>query len=886
MTHGPGANCGTIPEPSDLEWLQNLFGHFDGMLYRCEWRVPWRMQHVAGAVEALTGYPAADFLAGRVNWADFVHPDDLAMVDDVVTQAVAARQAYTVEYRLQLDPRTTRWVAERGRASYAADGQPCWLDGLIVDITAQRKTLAALATSEAHHRAIVECSPDILARFDHEARLLFLSPSAGRYLRLPAERLVGRHLAEVGAPAELVELVQRDVALVYATGRPRESELGLRLADGWHVFDWRAVPEHGPAGDVSAVLAIARDVTTERDLARDYQALFNTMLDGFALHEVICDDHGAVIDYRFLTVNPAFERLTGLTAATVVGRTAREVLPELEPLWLRRYGEVALTGRPARFEQYAASLSKWFEVVAYCPTHRQFACVFQDTTERRSAQLERERIFNLSSELLVTIAPDGRPRQANPAWERLLGWTAAELPEVWTSLIYRDDEHLVTAALRSLGPEREQVNFECRCRDRAGQWHWISWNCTWVAAEGTVIGVGRDITERRQRREEQQRRERETQQAQRLESLGVLAGGIAHDFNNVLAAILGYTELALQRLPAGSEVAADLQQVRQASRRAADLTRQILTFARQADVQTRPLNLSPVVRESLRLLRASLPPSITVLCDIPRDLPAVLADPGQIQQVVMNLATNAAQAMPRGGTLSVTAAAAELAAGQLAPDLGLEPGEYVRLEVSDTGDGIAPDLLPRVFEPFFTTKPLGEGTGLGLSTVHGIVRQHRGAIRLQSVVTVGTLAEVWLPASQAACPPPPAVSDWVQGSGRLLVVDDEPAVARLLERLLTRSGYEVTTVLSAAAALELVLGGQRFDAVVCDFMMPEMDGLELASRLLAAEPGLPLILLTGYAAALSPDEVFATGVHELLAKPIDAAVLSEVVQRAVQHGRG
>jgi len=364
-----------------------------------------------------------------------------------------------------------------------------------------------------------------------------------------------------------------------------------------------------------------------------------------------------------------------------------------------------------------------------------------------------------------------------------------------------------------------------------------------------------------------------------------LSGGIAHDFNNILGAIMGNAALAGMDLPATHPAQAWLEEISKASHRAADLVRQILAFSRQQEQARSPIRLQPISKEALKLLRATIPSTVELRTHIAPESPPVLADPTQIHKILMNLCTNAWHALPdEGGSLEVRLEAFEANAASEREHAELRPGRYARITVRDNGHGMDALTLERIFEPFFTTKPIGQGTGLGLSVVHGIVKSHDGVITVQSRLGHGTMFHVFLPAHDSEIPEAlPPDSSTPRGTGqRILFVDDEEALAQLAARLLDSLGYHVVTATRPEQALNLFkTQPERFDLVITDLSMPGMNGVELARRLLQARPNLPILLATGFSATLTPDGVRRLGIRELLMKPIAVEALGGAIHRAL-----
>lgn len=399
------------------------------------------------------------------------------------------------------------------------------------------------------------------------------------------------------------------------------------------------------------------------------------------------------------------------------------------------------------------------------------------------------------------------------------------------------------------------------------------------------VSFAKDISERKEAERQRLKMEAHMREAQKMESLGTLAGGIAHDFNNILTAILGYAELAQFNCPANSNLENYVSEIHQAGCRAKELVQQILTFSRQGRSEKGPLDIGRVVAEALKLIKASVPADIEIRENISPNLAAVFADEIQIHQIVMNLCTNAHHAMKTtGGTLEVSLTAVSVLEQDAPSHPGMNPGNYIKLSIADTGCGIPPNIINRVFDPYFTTKPTGEGTGLGLSTVHGIVKDHGGSIKVYSEVGGGTIFHVFLPAADAAAQTAGEQAEQLPtGNESILFVDDEKTLIDLGRDLLERLGYRVETLASSIDAVEAFRADpQKYDLIISDMTMPKMTGDEMARQIKAIRPDIPIILCSGFSERLHARTTEALGVSAVLMKPVTYTDLAHTVRRVLE----
>ena len=401
-----------------------------------------------------------------------------------------------------------------------------------------------------------------------------------------------------------------------------------------------------------------------------------------------------------------------------------------------------------------------------------------------------------------------------------------------------------------------------------------------------VLGIARDITKRRQAEKERVKLESQLQQAQKMEAIGTLAGGIAHDFNNLLGVILGFAEMAQDQAPEDSLIHADLDKVLSAGHRAKDLVAQILAFSRQTKSEQIHLHPQPILKEAIKLIRSSIPTTISVEQNIEDGCGAIKADPTQLHQIIMNLCTNSYQAMEEhGGILSITLDRTELTTDDLRDEPSLIPGSYVQLTIADTGPGINPDIQKHIFDPYFTTKEVGKGTGLGLSVVHGIVKNHGGMISADSKVGEGTTFHVFFPELiEMIEENVVAAHSMPTGNERILFVDDERLLADMGKQLLERSGYSVTALTSSREALEMFRAQpDQFDLVITDQTMPGLTGVNLAQAIFAIQQNMPIILCTGYSTTISKKKALAMGIREFVMKPMLKNDIAPLIRKVLDE---
>jgi PAS domain S-box-containing protein len=522
------------------------------------------------------------------------------------------------------------------------------------------------------------------------------------------------------------------------------------------------------------------------------------------------------------------------------------------------------------------------------------------TAERQSLEshAKHRAITNTASDSIIMIDHHGQITFWNPAAEKLFGYNRSEvlgqdLHNLIAPLEFREKAHtgfkdfittgqgpLIGKALEMSGLKKDGTIFPVELSTSA-----VKQGNHWAA-----IAILRDISARKDLEGEKLKIAQQIRQAQKMEAIGTLAGGIAHDFNNILSSILGYAELVKEDMsPTCIESLHDLDQVIIAGKRAKELVKQILTFSRQTEEEAQPIQISLVIKETIKLLQATLPKNIEIQQMISAGSEVVLCDPSQIHQLIMNLCTNSYQAMrDAGGTLEVRLESFSPDDTFVENHPDLPAARYLRLTVSDTGQGIGPAVLPRIFEPYFSTKKKGEGgTGLGLAVAHGIVKRLAGAIEVNSELGVGTIFKVYLPVLNEQISPDKPLPDLpIHGSENILLVDDELSLLELEERTLAPLGYKTVCRTSSIEALELFRNDpDRFDLVVTDHNMPNMTGAQMAEEMVNIRPDIPIILCTGYSELDISAAIMGKCIRKTIMKPVSKKELAHSIREVLGRNR-
>jgi PAS domain S-box-containing protein len=628
-------------------------------------------------------------------------------------------------------------------------------------------------------------------------------------------------------------------------------------------------------------------------------------------------------DHRFALTNPAYQQLIG--HRDVIGLTVREALPEVEQqgfidlldsvfatgkafvgkdveVVLRRSsGSLAETRyvdfvfQPIKDEATVTSI--FVEGIDITDRHRAEEALRASEARLRqlNANLERQVIeraqarsltWKLSPDLLGALNSKGYFETANPAWESVLGWTEAEVVSMSIfDLLHPDDREHTRAGFELTQVGQPALRFENRYRCKDSSYRWISW--IGIPEDGYVYCTGRDVTAERAAEAELAVAQEALRQSQKMEAIGKLTGGIAHDFNNLLTGIIGSLDIIRKRMAAGrtDEIQRFMDVASTSAQRAGALTHRLLAFARRQSLDVRPNNINRLVGNMEELLRRTLGERTEPECSLFAGLWTAFTDANQLESAILNLAINARDAMPDSGRLTIETTNVHLDEAYTSLQEDMVSGDYVVINVSDTGTGMPPDVVAKAIDPFFTTKPLGEGTGLGLSMVYGFAKQTRGHLRIASEVGHGTTIKLYLPrALQDAVVLEKPIGEALRGQGEtILVVEDDATVRLILADILGELGYDILLASDARPAIPILQSNRRIDLLMSDIVLPHINGRKLAEIARASRPDLKVLFVTGYAENAAVRGDFLDAGMDMLTKPFASDALGAKVRAMIER---
>ncbi len=762
-------------------------------------------------------------------WQEKLHPDDRESAMAKIEQSVARATPLENEYRIVLPGGQSRWIHAAGNTSYNDEGQPLRMCGICIDITSRKCSEIALEKTALTTDALLNAADESIWLFGLDGTILSANTTACNRLGVTMDKAVGARWADL-IPEHLVQSRQARIQEVVRTGsavRFEDERAGI-------TFDHSFYPVRDQAGTITAVAAFSRDITKRKEkeqelfkLNRTLRALSN--VDQALIHASDEADYLNAI-CRIIVEDCGYSMVWIGFAEQDKEKSVRPVSHAgFEKGYLETLGITWADSERGRGPTGAAIRTRKPQMCRNMSVDPLFKPWREDALKRGYA-----------SSLVLPLLTDAKALGALTIYSRQIDPFSPDEINLLSELANHVTHGLAAIKLKSYKAKADEAlrkardTLEAHVQERTAE--------LWKAYEEIKAE-----TEIRRTLEDKLR------QSQKMEAIGTLAGGIAHDFNNILAGVIGFTEMAIEDLPPDSATHHRLSLVLKAGKRAKDLVKQILTFSRQTEQEMKEVAVRDIIHEALGLLRPALPSTIEIRTNITAARDTVLADPVQLHQVIMNLCTNAAHAMKnKRGYLEIALTNTDIPEQH---PLEMAPGPYVRISVSDTGCGMTKDMMERIFDPFFTTKGPGEGTGLGLSVVHGIVTQHKGWITVSSKPDEGTTLDVYLPRIERS--PSSDMTTPKTGKGgeeRILFVDDEEMLVEMNHQRLEKLGYIVTSSTSSLQALDIFKANpHQFDLVITDYTMPHMTGLELANELLKIQPNLPVIL--------------CSGLHEIIASP-------------------
>ncbi len=791
----------------------------------------------------------------------------------------------------------------------------------------------ALWNSESRYRELVENANSIIIRRNSAGYVTFCNEFAQKFFgyrehEILGKSIVGTIVPEVESTGRNLRRMIEDIGLHPDRYINNINENIRRNGDRVWIA-WTNKPVYDNKGRVSEILCIGNDITARRqaeEALRESEQRLSDIIDFLPDATFVIDREGKVISW-----NQAIEEMTGIKAKDILGKGNYEYA--LPFYGIRRPILIDLAFRPdkdveknyhfvnkergillaeADVDLKGKSRVLWAKARPLYDSSGNIVGAIQsirDVTERKQAendlrksaeelrkskQMLEKTFASLREAVLIIDADSMKIVDCNPATSEMFGYTRGEVMGQTSAFLHVTEEAL--GKFREyLHPALETQGFlflpEFTMKRKDGTVFPTEHSVTTLEDEKGIhtgwVSVIRDITDQVNSERERHNLEIQLRQAQKMEAIGTLAGGIAHDFNNILASIIGYTELAIfDGIP--DEAQSNLEQVLKASERAKELVTQIMSFSRPDKSESKYLNISILIKESLKLLRPSLPSTIEIKRKIKAKSDTVFADPSHIHQIIMNLCTNSAHAMrEKGGVLTVALTDLEIVEGDTSPHPDLVPGSYLVLSVSDTGHGIAPDIVERIFDPFFTTKSAGEGSGMGLAVVYGIVKSIGGAITVQSDPGSETSFCVYLPKSEhVKIEHADREEALLQGMESILLVDDEVDITTMEEELLQRLGYSIVSTTSSLEAVEIFRKRPfDFDLIMTDQTMPGMTGMDLAKEIKLIRHDIPIILCSGFSGMSAQENIRGSGISRFIMKPVHFPQLARVIREVLDKSR-
>ncbi|MBF0528567.1 MAG: PAS domain S-box protein [Deltaproteobacteria bacterium] len=867
------------------------------------WQAPdLSLPYVSPSCQRLTGYRAEEFQQDPELLVGIVHPDDRDQIERHIhnhENTIKILEHQEIVFRIITRSGEERWLAHVCQSVNGQDGTYLGRRASNRDITELKQTMDALNDSGVFLYTLLNAIPIPVFYKDTDGRYIGVNKSFEEFCGLSNKEVVGKTVFDIFPKELALVYYAKDNELFHLAGT---QVLETQLKDGngiIHDVVFHKATFTDPQGQISGLIGATIDITERkkaekelREKSEELELFFSNAIDLLC----IADTDGC-----FRRLNVEWEKTLGFRLAELEGRRLLDfVHPDdlagtLETLAKLGKGQEILnfTNRCRRKD----GSYRWVEWRSF-PVGKLIYSAARDITERK--QMEQALLLSEAkhreAQKIASMGHWELDLVANSFW-----WSegACDLFEIddnsskisyetFLGYVHPEDREAVNSAYSKSVEMRTPYEIVHRLLMADGRTKWVKEigrtdygpNGQPLRSVGTVL----DVSSLKLAELETRKLENKLHQAQKMEAIGTLASGIAHDFNNILGAIIGYTQLAILETQEENQLKHFLEQIFQAGQRATDLVKHILSFSRQKEEQQILVDASSIIKEALKLLRASIPSTIEIKQQFASKDSTILADPTSIHQIIMNLCTNASHAMAeKGGILSVALEEAVMESEYLIGPFKLSGGDYIKLSVTDTGTGIPPENIGRIFDPYFTTKGQGEGTGLGLAVIHGIVKNLKGAISVYSELGEGTTFNVFFPKAEKATSTEVPLAKLIEyGTEKILFIDDEPALIDMGKNLLERLGYQVTTMTSSIEALLLFKSNPvDFDLVITDQTMPQMTGMELAKELITVRPDIPIILCTGYSHHVTEKKVLGIGIRRFLLKPLLLHDLACAVREAL-----
>jgi two-component system cell cycle sensor histidine kinase/response regulator CckA len=857
--------------------------------------------------EAVTGFTLEEHAADPYLWRRMVHDDDRPLVADMARHILEGSSSVSLEYRICHKDGAVRWVRNTLVPHRTASGELLSYDGVVVDITERREAEEKQRRTNEMLHAVIEAAPTAIIGLDLDGNVQNLwNPAAEKMLGWSAREIMGRPL-----PSVRMENREefRHFRELLRSGKTLDSvEVRRQRRDGTPIdYSIYASPLRDAEGLITGKIAVLVDLT-ERKRAEQAVEESRNFLDKIInsiTDPILVKDR----QHRWVLLNDACCDFVGYSRDELLGKSNYDFFPKKEADVFWSKDEIVFTSGMENINEEELTDEKG--VVHTISTKKTLYTnergekfivgIIRDITERKHAETRLNDQLHFLQQLLDSIPipvyykdTDGLYLGCNSAFETFIGLSRNDIvgKTVYelTPKDRADKHHEADSAL--LCHPGVQI-YEASGMYNDGECHNVIFNkATFVDANNCVagtVGALMDITSLRKAEDERKKLEAQLYQAQKMEAIGQFAGGIAHDFNNILTAINGYAEIILMRLEKDSPLRHFIEQILTSAERAADLTHGLLAFSRRQVLDTKPIDLCGVVRGLKKMLGRLVPEDIDLRTTVvERDL-IVMADKGQIEQVLMNLVTNAKDAMPRGGSLTIEVSAAVIDERfVLAQGFG-EPGNYACISVTDTGHGMDEDTKQRIFEPFFTTKEVGKGTGLGMAIVYGIIQQHNGHITVYSETGRGTTFKIYLPLiveeikemheARDAEPPP-------GGTETILLAEDDVTVRELHGMILEKAGYKIVEAVDGEDALDKFMERQaEVDILATDVIMPKIDGKSLYEEIRKIRPDMKVLFMSGYTKDIIVERGILDDEFSYITKPVKSFELLKLVRDILDRNR-